>query len=210
MYYKSGNPPRDMYSEALGQSGRRYVYVFSTNSNYVYDPNNISVPTPPSTSIPDPIDLRGELPVRTGYNKDQPYPPRDVNAVTAVDIHYTASAPSTSILAIAQYQIGPQAQEAFPAIAYHFMIDEVGDYHLLHDLDRRVWHNGAPNRNNIAIGICYIGNTQPNDAQIKGMQNAITYSEQQLGRDLTISGHRDTYATQCPGNSWPVWKSKLK
>lgn len=124
-------------------------------------------------------------------------------------IHYTASPPSTPIINVALYQIGPNAQEQFPAIAYHFMVDAVGDYHILHDLDRRVWHSGAPGANDTKIGICYIGNTEPNDAQIKGMNKAILYSEQQLKKKLTINGHKDNYPTQCPGTTWPAWKSKL-
>ena len=89
------------------------------------------------------------------------------------------------------------------------MVDEVGDYHLLHDLDRRVWHNGAPGRNESAVGICYIGNTEPNDEQIQGIKRAIAYSENQLQKKLGVYGHKDNYATACPGATWPQWKVKL-
>ena len=89
------------------------------------------------------------------------------------------------------------------------MIDEVGDYHWLHDLDRRVWHNGAPGRNEKAIGICYIGNTEPNASQLSGMKKAIKFCETQLGIKLNIQGHKDAYATQCPGLTWDKWKIKL-
>ncbi len=124
-------------------------------------------------------------------------------------IHYTASPPTTKILNIALYQIGPNAQEDFPAIAYHFMIDDVGDYHILHDLDRRVWHSGAPGANNTKVGICYIGNHTPNQMQLDGIKKAIQYSQNELGKTLSIEGHKYRYATSCPGPTWPGWKKEI-
>lgn len=89
------------------------------------------------------------------------------------------------------------------------MIEEDGTYYLLHDLDRRVWHNGGSNRNNIAIGICYTGITEPNNKQIEGIRKAIGWCEKQLQQKLVIKGHKDTYSTRCPGDTWHEWKSEL-
>jgi len=126
-----------------------------------------------------------------------------------VDIHYTASPAAVSIRSIAMYQTGPTAQLDFPAIAYHLMVDEVGDIHLLHDLDIRVWHNGGPQRNERAVGLCYTGDYAPNELQMKGLREAVRWCEQQLGRKLEVRGHKDTYATACPGPFWPGWRPEV-
>lgn len=89
------------------------------------------------------------------------------------------------------------------------MVDEVGDFHLLHDLDVRVWHNGGYLRNETAVGLCYTGNYEPNPAQRRGLREAIRWCERRLGRSLFVSGHKDTYATACPGPTWPAWKSEV-
>lgn len=129
--------------------------------------------------------------------------------VDSVDIHYTASPPSGTVYNIAAYQTGTSSHEPFPAIAYHMIVAEDGTYYLLHDLDRRVWHNGAAGRNEVAVGICYIGNTEPNNTQMKGLRQAIKWCEQQLGIKLSIRGHKDSYPTQCPGSTWNNWKNEL-
>lgn len=126
-----------------------------------------------------------------------------------MDIHYTAGNATARIYDIAAYQVGPTAQAAFPAIAYHLMVDAVGDVHLLHDLTRRVWHNAGWLRNETAIGICYIGNYEPNPAQKRGLRQAIRWCQEQLGRALSVQGHKDTYATACPGPTWPGWKEEI-
>lgn len=147
--------------------------------------------------------------MRPGYDRGNPYQPRDVSRVKGVTIHYTASPPSTTILAIANYQTGPGAQESFPGIAYHLVVDEVGDVHLCQDLDRYVWHSAGPGANDATIGLCYTGNHEPNEAQLQGLRSAIKWCEAQLGRSLTIHGHKDNYATACPGPTWPSWKEKV-
>lgn len=157
-----------------------------------------------TTPIRPPVDLRGKLPIRPGTNGR--YPGRDLAAVDSVDLHYTAGPSTSTVQAIAAYQTGPKAQEPFPAIAYHLIVDNRGAVSWCHDLDRRVWHNGAPGRNERAIGICYIGDREPNAAQKRGIQNAIRWCQQQIGRTLIVAGHKDQYATSCPGPTWPTWR----
>lgn len=152
------------------------------------------------------IDLRGQLPTRPGAS---PYPKRSLALVTDVDLHYTASASDVSVEAIARYQTGPGAQEPFPAIAYHFMVDGHGRINRLHDLDVRVWHNGGYRRNDIAVGICYIGNREPNPAQQRWLRETIRLCERELGRSLAVHGHKDSAQTICPGSMWPSWRAAV-
>jgi N-acetyl-anhydromuramyl-L-alanine amidase AmpD len=160
--------------------------------------------------VPEPIDLRGTLPTREGA---APYYTRPLEGVVGLTIHYSASSPFASPAAIAAYQVGPNAQEAFPAIAYHLIIDHAGAAYLCHDLDVRCWHNGAVvggvARNRSHVGICWIGNDSPTAEQIRGMGEAIAWCEAQLGRALEVEGHSDSDSTQCPGPTWPSWRDAV-
>ena len=115
--------------------------------------------------------------------------------------------------AIAAYQVGPSAQETFPAIAYTLVVDSAGNVYLCNDLWLRTWQNGAYvggiARNVSHVGICYIGNYAPNLAQVKGMARAHVWCERQLGRELSLEGHKDAYPTVCPGPVWPAWRAEV-
>lgn len=152
------------------------------------------------------MDIRGTLPTRPGY---APYPRRNINAVDSVDIHYTAGPYTSSTYDIAAYQTGPTAQLDFPEIAYHLMVEADGTVYWCHDLNKRTWHNGASGRNERAVGICFVGNGTPLEAQKVGIRQAIQWSQEHLGRQLAVSGHKDTYPTACPGAAWPSWKSEI-
>ena len=158
------------------------------------------------------LDYRDKLPIRRSA---QPYYPRELARVIGATIHYTAGPPAMTIESVAAYQVGPNAQEAFPAIAYHLVIPADGSVCVCHDLGTRVWHSGAViggvARNASHVGICYIGNVEPNEAQLAGIRAALRFCEAQLRRPLdSIEGHRDApYATACPGPAWPAWASAI-
>lgn len=186
------------------------LYDAESNNAYFFrsvNEHDIRIPDP--SPVDQLVDMRGKLPVRAGYDQRNPYPQRDLSRVDSIDFHYTAGSPSSTVLAIAQYQTGSGSHEAFPAIAYHIVVDGSGTPHLCHDLDRRVWHNGGSGRNERAIGICYTGNIQPSSVQLKGLKEARLWCEEQISRKLTLQGHKDTYATACPGPAWPNWKSSV-
>ena len=159
-------------------------------------------PAQPPLSL---VDVRGRLPTRAGAF----YSSRDLAGINGIDLHYTASPSTTAVEAIARYQSGPGAQEAFPAIAYTLIVDGSGVPHLCHDLGVRVWHNGAPGANTRRVGICYIGNTEPSDAQRTGLATAIAWVQRSLGRTLAVAGHKDSYSTSCPGPTWPTWRADV-
>ena len=152
------------------------------------------------------VDERGRLPTRLGA---APYPRRNIALVNGGRIHYTAGSTSSTTLAIAQYQTGPDAQEDFPAIAYHYLVEGNGSVHWCHDLDVRVWGSGAPGSNERDVHVCYTGDREPNGVQLKGIQNALRHAQSVLGRSLMIGGHKDNYATSCPGPTWPQWKAAI-
>jgi hypothetical protein len=149
------------------------------------------------------VDVRNQLPTR---NKTDRYPIRNINLVDSVDIHYTAGPASTGVIGTAQYQVGPSAQLDFPEIAYHMFVNEDGTLYLCHNLDIRTWHNGGYLRNEKAWAICYAGNVQPNNRQMISIRNGILLGQELLKRTVAVYGHRDNYATTCPGESWRTWR----
>lgn len=171
-----------------------------------YDrPFTVSRVAPPPAAW-QPIDVRGKLPTRAGA---APYGRRSLAGITGVDIHYTASPPVT-VYATAAYQVGANAQEDFPAIAYTMFVEASGASYLCHDLTTRSWHSGAPGANTTRLSVCWAGNTTPNDAQLDGMAHCVCWLQDQLGRPLDIRGHKDApYPTTCPGPTWNVWQPRL-
>ena len=89
-----------------------------------------------------------------------------------------------------------------------------GKAYLAHPLDTRVWHSGAvvsgKARNLTHVGICYAGNVAPNQAQLAALNECVAWVKKQLGRALSLEGHKDAYPTSCPGALWPQWKSSLE
>ena len=169
-----------------------------------------------------PRDLRGRLPTMEPRPewRIRAYPTRPLDYVEGVTLHYTAGPVNQTVADIAAHQISANAirqtgvGQPFPAIAYHLMVTQDGTVHLCHDLDVRVWHSAAlvngRKRNETHVGICYTGNREPNPEQIRGLAEAIRWCQDQLGRRLTIEGHRDApYATDCPGPGWPGWHAAL-
>lgn len=156
--------------------------------------------------------MRGELPTRLYA---EPYHTRLLEAISGVTIHYTAGSPTANVKDVALYQVGPNAQEMFPAIAYTFMVPLDGVPVLCHSLYVRCWHSGAViggvPRNVSHIGICWIGNNVPTEAQIEGLRGAVRWCADTLGRELAVEGHREApYATQCPGNRWQEWIDRVR
>jgi hypothetical protein len=151
--------------------------------------------------------MRGQLPTRAGA---RPYTTRPLSGITGGRIHYTAGPTWSSVESIAYFQTGPNAQEDFPAIAYHYLVDGNGIAYWCHNPEVRCWHSGAPGVNVTDVAVCYTGLIEPNDSQIVGIANATLHVERLLGHDLTWRGHKEGYATTCPGPKWNGWWPKVE
>jgi hypothetical protein len=168
-----------------------------------------------------PIDGRGTLPTvdQTRW-PGLAYSPRPLDAITGITLHYTAGPSTGTAESTAAWQISDDAishtgnDTPFPGLAYTLFVEASGDVILAHDLGVRVWHSAAvingKGRNLTNVGICYAGDVEPNDAQRIGIRRAIKWVESQLGRALTVEGHRDApYSTDCPGPKWPEWRADV-
>jgi hypothetical protein len=158
------------------------------------------------------VDLRGKLPT----NNQDGYERRPLSQIRECDIHYTASPATATVEGIAAYQTSAAASAQtgagvpFPGIAYTYVVPADGNPRICHDLEVRTWHNGAPGRNTLARAICFIGDGNPSPKQITGIAEALLDMEHRLGRQLdNVQGHKDHYATSCPGPGWPGWKSAV-
>lgn len=174
------------------------------------------------------IDIRGQLPTRQGarpyyirsWAKD-PFEPTDDELAAArarivgMTVHYTASNPAGTPEDIARYQVGPEPRDAFPAVAYTFLVTADGTIYRCHDIETRTWHSGVVvggvNRNEDHVGVGWIGNHSPTRAQVRALRQVRQTVEAELGRRLLLEGHRDApgAATLCPGPTWEAWRAEL-
>lgn len=162
-------------------------------------------PLPLTIITPTIIDVRGKLPTRAGAAA---YPVR-TTLVDMFTIHYTAGPPTQTVLAVANYQVGSTAQLPFPAIAYHLYVEQDGKVYWCHAFNVRTWGSDGAGINDRAVHCCYAGDVEPTAKQIEGINNALAFSENTLGKPLSIRGHKDDDATQCPGPKWATWKSRI-
>lgn len=152
-------------------------------------------------------DMRGQLPTR-GVAR---YSLRPMAPVDTFCVHYTAAPPERTVLDIANYQVNVQTGDLFPEIAYHLFIEKDGTVIWCHDLNKRVWGSGQPGMNERAVHCCYSGNYTPTPEQLVGLAKARQFCQYSLleGRRLVVQGHKDGYATACPGPTWPQWKDQI-
>lgn len=154
-------------------------------------------------------DMRGKLPKR---NSSISYQTRPTNVIDTLCIHYTAAPPDRTVQQIAQYQITVQSGDLFPEIAYHLFVEQNGLLVWCHDANKRVWGSAQSGMNERAIHICYSGDVEPNQQQIDGLSRGRTFAQHSMlqpSRQLIVQGHKDGYATQCPGPKWPTWKALI-
>lgn len=176
------------------------------------------------------IDVRGHLPTQadfvipdrpglvepgTGYEHvaNSVYGRRSLDGLTGITLHYTAGSPNHSPAEIARIQMArvadPSDGTKFPGLAYTYYVDGAGKAYLAWDLDVRVWHSAAPGYNTKRVSICYAGNHEPSGDQKVGIMECIEHVYHTLGRELPVDGHKDGYATECPGPTWPTWKDDV-
>jgi hypothetical protein len=158
-----------------------------------------------------PVDMSGSLPT----NHEASYDSRNVADISGVTLHYTAGSSSDTAFSVAQYQTSeaargqPGVPVPFPGIAYTLFVEADGKTVLGNQLTVACWHSNGPGRNQHYVGICFAGNGAPNDAQMTAMGQAIGWVQKQLGKKLTIEGHKDASQTECPGPQWPSWKQTV-
>ncbi|WP_406515589.1 N-acetylmuramoyl-L-alanine amidase [Streptomyces sp. NBC_00873] len=99
--------------------------------------------------------------------------------------------------------------EGYSDIAYNFVVCPHGYIYEGRGLHKRTAANGNQSLNIAHYSVCGMvgdsGLTQPTDAQLGGIRDAIEHLQSQGGAGTEIKGHRDGYATACPGGPLYAW-----
>ncbi|MFJ6776799.1 LysM peptidoglycan-binding domain-containing protein [Kitasatospora sp. NPDC091257] len=94
-------------------------------------------------------------------------------------------------------------------IAYSFVVCPHGCVFEGRGLNRKNGANGNPTLNAGHYAVCAMvgtsGITSPTDAMLDGLVDAIEYCRAQGGAGGEVRGHRDGYATSCPGGELYSW-----
>lgn len=99
--------------------------------------------------------------------------------------------------------------EDYIDIAYNLLVCEHGYVYEGRGARRRTGANGNATLNSRHYAVCALlgssGLTEPSDAMLHGLRDAIEYLREHGGAGGEIRGHRDGYATACPGKALYAW-----
>ena len=99
--------------------------------------------------------------------------------------------------------------ENYSDIAYNMLVCEHGYVYEGRGAHKRTGANGNTTLNSQHYAVCGLlgssGLTQPTDAMLNGIRDAIEYLREHGNAGPEIKGHRDGYATTCPGQPLYNW-----
>lgn len=99
--------------------------------------------------------------------------------------------------------------ENYADIAYNMLVCEHGYVFEGRGAHKRTGANGNVTLNSQHYAVCALlgssGLTKPNDDMLNGIRDAIDYLREQGNAGSEIKGHRDGYATSCPGDPLYAW-----
>ena len=102
--------------------------------------------------------------------------------------------------------------ENYSDIAYNMLVCEHGYVFEGRGAHKRTGANGNATLNSQHYAVCALlgssGLTQPTDAMLNGIRDAIEYLREHGDAGSEIKGHRDGYATSCPGQPLYNWVLK--
>lgn len=150
------------------------------------------------------VDLRRELP-RHPVAK---YERRKPDAIERVVIHHSAVTADVGPERIAAYHVNDRR---YPGIGYHFCVGADGTTYWCNDLETVSYHVAGHNDETVGICLlgCFTGTSEPTEMQISATKELLKVLDAHL-RFPALSGHKDLVATRCPGDTWHLWKSRLK
>lgn len=88
-------------------------------------------------------------------------------------------------------------------IGYNYLIDQFGNIWEGRGLDIRAAAVGS--NNTPTINVAYIGNNNPTEAAKRAYAALRAWVNNQMGRNLSLKGHRDFNSTACPGQNLYDW-----
>src|SRR5690606_8996743 len=116
-------------------------------------------------------------------------------------VHYSYGPTTQSVRSIQDFHMD---SNRWSDIGYNFLVDTAGRIY-----EGRGWlvqGSHAPGHNTSGIGVCMIGRDGDSTAAAKKAIRWLYDEAVRLaGRNLAKLGHRDVYATSCPGNELYAW-----
>lgn len=134
-----------------------------------------------------------------------------------VKVHYLGSAyedrPHTACAAyVRKLQDSHMDGNGWSDIGYSFLVCTHGYVYEGRGLKRRNSANGNTALNEQDYAVCFLvgssGLTKPTEAQLHGGRDAIDHCRKEGPAGDWIGGHRDGYATSCPGDVLYAWVKK--
>ncbi|MEU2077094.1 peptidoglycan recognition family protein [Streptomyces sp. NPDC013489] len=100
-------------------------------------------------------------------------------------------------------------KENYSDVAYNYLVCEHGDAYEGRGAHHRTGANGNAALNSQDYAVCALlgssGLTEPTDAMLHGIRDAIDDLRENGDAGDWIGGHRDGYATDCPGDPLYAW-----
>lgn len=116
-------------------------------------------------------------------------------------VHYSYGPTTQSVRSIQDFHMDGRG---WADIGYNFLVDTSGRIY-----EGRGWlvvGAHAPDHNSSGIGVCMIGRDgDATPAAKRAIRWLYDEAVRQAGRNLAKLGHRDVYATSCPGNELYAW-----
>ncbi|AEW99851.1 hypothetical protein SCATT_p16580 (plasmid) [Streptantibioticus cattleyicolor NRRL 8057 = DSM 46488] len=174
-------------------------------------------PAPPPTPAPKPwsglrLVTRQEWGARPWRepNGSIPYAgPRAGVKIHYLGTRYTFGAHDTCPAYVRRIQDSHMDVDGWSDIGYSFVVCEHGYVFEGRGLKRRNSANGDVPLNEAHYAVCGLvgseGDTRPTDDQLNGLRDAIELCRQDGPAGDEIKGHRDGYATECPGDTLYAW-----
>jgi hypothetical protein len=130
------------------------------------------------------------------------YRMRNMDEITHVIVHHSATLPTISAEAMARYHVNDRG---WPGIGYHFVITVDGKIQQTNPLAAASYH--AREANAYGVGICFTGDfsiTIPSPAQLDAGAHLVAWLLQELHIPLNhVQGHKaNVLTTSCPGDQW--------
>jgi hypothetical protein len=131
-----------------------------------------------------------------------------------VKLHYLGTPytdrPHTGCAAyVRQIQAQHMDGNGWSDVGYSFLVCTHGYVYEGRGLRRRNSANGSTSLNNQDYAVLLLvgssGLTQPTDEQLDGARDAIDYCRREGPAGTWLGGHRDGYATSCPGDAVYAW-----
>jgi hypothetical protein len=145
--------------------------------------------------------------------------PAYLSSTKGVKVHYTGEYEDPAILKahskctgrLRAIQNDHMDSNGWNDIAYNFLVCVHGYVFEGRGLHHLCAANG-PGLNTAHYAVCGLvgnkGTTKPPDDMLNGIRDAIEYMRSKAGAGKEIKGHRDGYATDCPGDPLYAWIKK--